>query len=248
MKYILIAFTLISCNNIDFNRDPAVSDKPLDTIQSASPKIIAFPRLFENAFIKGTTEQGKDATVSFYGVNIGKLKIPTGSLIACDPMHIDEYGIPFTQQFPTGEFPVQLAVARLKDEERIAFARINFSDEPVVRWEFALKEGNKPLPITSEEGPGYSVDASVGVFIDAAASKALNLDHVTRMDTGIYTELDKNYRHTWRYAMFNFGNHNLATFTSGFGDGFYSSYIGYDADGKPCRLLTDFGLFEWRDR
>ncbi len=248
MKYIFIAFVLLSCNSIDhpFGGGPAVSAKPLDTIQISPAKILATPALFETAFIAGTSHINKQDTVSLFGVNIGKLKVPGGSIIACDPMHIDEYGIPFTQVFPTGEFPVQLAIAKTKDVERVAFARIMFSEEPVVKWEFALREGHKPMPIESDEGPGYSVDAGVGVFIDAAASKVLPKDHVTNMDTGIYLELDKNYRHKWKYAIYNFGNHNLATFSSGEGDGFYSSYIGFDAAGKPCQLLTDFKLVNWR--
>jgi hypothetical protein len=160
-------------------------------------------------------------------------------------MHIDEYGIPFTQVFPTGEFPVQLSVAKIKNEERIAFARINFNDAPVVRWAFALRKGDKDMAIGGEDRPGYSVDAGVGIFIDSAANKSLNRNDVTNMDTGIYLELEKNYRLAWRYAIFNFNNHNLATFSSGYGDGYYSSYIGFDANGKPCRLVTDFNVVEW---
>ena len=63
-------------------------------------------------------------------------------------MHIDEYGKPFTQVFPTGEFPVQLSVAKLNDAETIAFARISFSEEPVVKWKFALLEGQLPIPLS----------------------------------------------------------------------------------------------------
>ena len=39
-------------------------------------------------------------------------------------MNIDEYGIVFTQAFPTGEFPVEVAVATMPGAEEIAFARI----------------------------------------------------------------------------------------------------------------------------
>jgi hypothetical protein len=46
--------------------------------------------------------------------------------------------------------------------------------------------------------------------------------------------------------MYNFGKHNLAVFTTGLGDGCYNTYIGFDAKGQPCRLLTDFAIFDWR--
>ncbi len=68
------------------------------------------------------------------------------------------------------------------------------------------------------------------------------------MDTELYKEMDKHYHKNWRYTMYNFGQHNLAAFTTGFGDGRYATYIGFDANGKPCRLLSDFGLFDWRKK
>jgi len=246
ISYFLIVCSITACKDIDkFGGGPPVSTKPIDTILSKPAQLIALPHIFETAFIKGTTlRKGKD-TVYLYGVNIGKLKVPSGIIIACDPMHIDEYGIPFTQVFPTGEFPVQLSVAKIKSEERIAFARINFSDEPVVKWIFALRKGDKERAIGGEDRPGYSVDAGVGIFIDSAANKLLKRDDVTNIDNGIYLELEKNYRPEWRYGMFIFDKHNLATFSSGFGDGYYSSYIGLDAKGIPCRLVTDFNVLNW---
>ncbi len=246
MKYLFIAFIFFACSDIShFNNPPEVSTEPLDTINASPARIDAKPVFFESAFIKGTSEKRNGATVSFYGVTIGKLKIKSGRIIACDPMHIDEYGKPFTQVFPTGEFPVQLSIAKFDFEEKIAFARINFSDKPVARWEFALLEGQPPIAVGGDKMHGYSVDAGVGVFIDAAANKALDRNNVTRMGEGIYQEMDQHYHNTWRYTMYHFGNHNLAAFSSGDGDGYYATYIGFDAGGKPCRLLTDFNLFDW---
>jgi hypothetical protein len=247
MKYIFIVFIFFSCKNIyDPNANRTVSREVLDIIKDTLPVTRAAPAIFEKAFLVGTQDQVNQSTVTFYGVNIGKIKVSSGRIIACDPMHIDEYGIPFTQAFPTGEFAVQLSIAKLEDEESIAFARILFSQEPVVRWQLALQKGQTPLPVGAEKIHGYSVDAGVGIFIDEAASKALDKRHVTRMDQGVYQEMDKHYHNTWRYALYSFGNHNLAAFTSGFGDGYYASYIGYDTNGKPCRLLTDFGLSDWK--
>ena len=139
MKYILIALTLLSCNSINRKNSLTISTEPVDTIQSRPAKLDAQPLLFEAAFIKGTTHKVKNATVNLYGITIGKLKITSGYIVACDPGHIDEYGIPFTQAFPKGEFPVQLAIAKVENEETIAFARISFSEEPVAKWEFALQ-------------------------------------------------------------------------------------------------------------
>ncbi|MFC3355486.1 DUF4241 domain-containing protein [Sphingobacterium zeae] len=34
---------------------------------------------------------------------------------------------------------------------------------------------------------------------------------------------------------------------TGFGDGFYATYIGRDSAGKICQLLTDFDIVLWRN-
>jgi len=247
MKYLAIIFLFISCNGITGRNTPPVVTEAVDTLQAVPPNIVAAPLLFEQAFVKGTTQNVKGVSSSFYGVNIGNIKVSSGRLIACDPMHIDEYGIPFTQQFPNGEFPVHLSIAKFEDGERIAFARVQFSEEPVAKWQFAMKKGEEPMPIDGKKKYGYSTDTGTGIYIDEAAAKAFDREQAADMDTGIYKEMDKHYHHRWRYTIYNFGSHNLAAFSTGLGDGYYGTYIGFDANGRPCRLLTDFGLYEWRE-
>jgi hypothetical protein len=244
---LLLSFSFFACNEKN-GAGSGFSTEPLDTIQWRPAKVDAKPVLFEEAFIKGTTKKINNSTVSLNGITIGKIKIASGLIIACDPMHIDEYGIPFTQIFPNGDFPVQLSIAKVNAEETIAFARISFSEEPVAKWEFALQKGQLPIPPGGEKMHGYSVDAGVGIFIDKDASKALGQEHVTNMDTGIYKEMDKHRHYDWRYTMYNFGAHNLAAFSTGFGDGYFVTYIGFDANGTPCRLLTDFNVIDWKKK
>jgi hypothetical protein len=247
MKYTLIALLFIACNNNPGRIDSRkISTELLDTIKSSPASISAIPALFENAFINGTTQLVNKNVFSFYGITIGKLKVSSGYIITCDPMHIDEYGIPFTQLFPRGEFDMQLSIAKFKDQESIAFARIKFSDEPVQKWEFALLESQKPVPIGGEDLPGYSVDAGVGIFIDKEASQVFDKSKAENMDSEVFREMEKHYHNKWKYTMYNFGNHNLAAFTTGFGDGHFGTYIGFDVKGNPCRLITDFGLFDWK--
>ena len=248
IKYILIVVPFIACNTTPKNKQGAQQAlPPLDTIKVFPANMGVKPILFETAFMKGTTQKVNKATLSLYGINIGKLRMPSGILVACDPMHIDEYGIPYTQVFPKGEFPVQLAIAKLDLEERVAFARILFNDQPVAKWEFALQAGQSQLPLGQEKKHGYSVDAGVGIFIDAEAAKVLDRQATNDMDGALFAALQKNYRNDWKYAMYTFGNHNVAAFSTGFGDGFHSTYVGLDAAGKPCRILTDFGVFEWAE-
>ncbi|RYF89627.1 MAG: DUF4241 domain-containing protein [Chitinophagaceae bacterium] len=243
-----LALLTASCTNNTKQLQTSVALRPLDTLAVSIVSAPIYPELFQTAFIKGSKARINESELTLYGVNIGSLKVPSGKIVACDPMHIDEYGIPFTQVFPTGEFPVHLAIARLEQEEMIAFACIQFSKLPVARWEFALQAGQEPLTFGGKKKHGYSVDAGVGMFIDEQNVKLLNPLDVTETDRGIYTALDSNARNSWRYAMYHFGGTNAATFSTGFGDGRYASYIGFDANGSVCQLLTDFELFNWKKR
>lgn len=250
LKYIVMAACVAGCKDLPDKTytDGTASPIPaIDTVKTRPAGIYSSPVIFEAAFIKGTKVEYLGSKFDLYGVNIGHLKIPSGRIVACDPLHTDEYGIPFTHAFPTGEFPVQLAVGRLGLEEMVAFARISFSNEPVVRWEMALQAGQAPLPLKSKKIHGYGVDGSVGLFLDSAALKELDQKSVSDFEGGaMYKKMVENYRNNWQYTMLDFGQHNLAAFSTGIGDGRYASYIGFDAGGKACRLITDFDLFKWK--
>ncbi|MDB5203773.1 MAG: hypothetical protein JWQ27_3182 [Ferruginibacter sp.] len=246
MKYLLIALTLLACHSGNRKNATALPPDPLDTIQSSVPANLAEPAIFEAAFSKGTTKKVNDATVHFYGINIGNIKLPTGRVVACDPLHIDEYGKPFTQIFPTGAFPLQLSIIKVEAEESIAFARIKFSDSAVVKWSLALLAGEEDIPIEKEAIHGYGVDAGIGIFMDESMIKQLDLEKLRSMNAPLYQDMEKHRHYGWRYTLFNVGAQNMAAFTSGLGDGRYASYIGFDAAGKPCRLLTDFAVYYWK--
>lgn len=257
MKYIFFVFAtsviFSGCierpKNLDTAATPNVSAKPLDTIQSAPAKIDAKPALLETAFIKGTKDKVKDLNFDLYGITIGNIKITSGIILACDPYLIDEYGEPFTQLFPIGEFPVQLSIAHLENKgETVAFARIKFSDEPVAKWEYALLKGQKQAPVGTGHDLGYVIDAGFGIFVDKKAIDSLERKEISRISEDIYKKINQDYQKGWSADMYKFGDDNLAAFSSGFGDGRYSTYIGFDASGKPCRLVTDFALFDWRNK
>jgi hypothetical protein len=254
MRTLLIALLFISCNNRPQNVSlsiydsgaPPISTEKLDTVKAIPYSVTTPPAIFETAYFTGTKAMQGNDSFYLYGVDIGSIKIESGEIIAGDPIIIQD-AKPFVQKFPIGEFPVQLSIAKFNDDERVAFSRILFSDSPVVKWEFALHEGQEQKPIDSGAFYGYGVDAGTGMFIDKKARDAFQL----RYKPGdVYTEvfineMNKHYRHTWQYVLYEFDTYNLASFSTGYGDGSYGTYVGYDSKGNICRLLTDFGLVEW---
>lgn len=248
LPWLVMALLMGACKNkASRNADakPVYSSESLDTVLPPYIPIVGKPALFEKAFIKGSQEMSNGVMFDLFGFNMGKIKISSGKIIACDPWLMQEYAKPYRDSFPIGSFPMQLSIARLKDVEVVAFARILFNDHPVVRWSYALLPGQQNIPIGGKEIIGYLVDAQLGLFMDQAAYDTLQKDTVNNRRTVILKSTSTHKHDGWRYGIYEMGNQNLAVFTSGIGDGRYASYIGYDANGKIARLLTDFAIFNW---
>ncbi len=224
----------------------------------------AYSDVFEKSFAPGfsvattaTPEAGEPRTdtVAFKTIEIGTLIIKSGRICAADPFVFLTDRKPFTQEVPNGQFPVRLAVGfhpagEVKDN-RVAFARVDFSGAPVVRWSQALIEGQRLSDLKPGENFGYGVDAGTGSFFDPAASAAAKA----------LLDKDENAWETWQtegeangpkvigpysfVLMLALGDVNVAMFHSGWGDGFYTSWFGYDAEGKVAALLTDFNTIDW---
>jgi hypothetical protein len=47
------------------------------------------------------------------------------------------------------------------------------------------------------------------------------------------------------FLMLPAGEANIAMFESGWGDGFYASYFGFDEEGRVAALVTDFATIDW---
>jgi hypothetical protein len=244
--FILLILHLTSCNNAS-RIYPKISTEKLDTLKIAPYPVVGNPAVFETAFFQDTHLQVDSLTINFYAVNIGKLNVESGKLIASDPIVMHDAKA-FTNSFPIGLFPVQLAIANFKMDQRVAFSRVLFSDKSVAKWEFALLDGQKQIPIEGEEMYGFGVDAGIGLYIDKKANDAFNSltgEDNKKWEEVFVNQMSKNDRNTWSYILYKFGKHNLAAFSTGYGDGTYATYIGYDEQGKICRLLTDFGIVDW---
>lgn len=225
---------------------PKIFSQKSDTTKIRNSDNLVKPYIFESAFFEKTKINIDTFLLEFHSVDIGKIKIETGKIIACDPAFIIS-SEPFSDSFPIGFFPVQLAIAKVDSSEVVSFSRIYFSDSPVVNWEFAILKGQKRLPIFGEDSYVYPVDGGSGCFIDEKIKSELSKKTETN-DTLLELlnkAMNKNHYKYGQSGILNFGDFNIAAFSSGVGDGRYSTYIGYDKNGKPCRLLTDFGIVNW---
>ncbi|TYZ08416.1 DUF4241 domain-containing protein [Hymenobacter lutimineralis] len=208
--------------------------------------VSAQPVVFESSFFEGAVVQQDSLQLTISRTYLGSLPVVSGRIIATDPVSMGTE--PFTTVFPKGRFPVELAVAHFNNDERVAFARILFSAKPVVKWQIALLAGQKPLPINGKDYYGYPVDAGVGLFADANQIRGFN--HYLNADEKNFEkvfltgyQLDSSAPLPGLFYAAN--GDTVATFSTGWGDGSYATYIGFDAKNQPCRLLTDFQVISW---
>ncbi len=231
-------------------------------------KVLHHSKVLEDVFKEGFhLEQvkfwrGQRRNLAFYTESIGELRVTTGKIVADDPYSLIE-STPFVQEFPTGSFRVELSIARITDpqadrglaaDERVAFARIIFSDAPVVSWEGAEREFSPeadPNNLYEQARWGFAVDSGTGSYLDARGYRWLaeqqeldNPELAQELMEAWETAAMDNFRanRSWLMTELETGD-NMAIFSSGFGNGVYHSYIGYAADGSCAQLVTDFNVY-----
>lgn len=212
---------------------------------SAPP--VALPLPWPDIFQTGRTLGG--ATLTRH--ELGGLRLTSGRVVVTDPLVAPERE-PLTRTVRPGTYRVALSVARLGNgDERVAAAMLQFSSEPVARWELAVMPGQDVRTLQSGEFFGYGVDAGLGCFLDAETAA-----HLVAHEQQLLRERGQRFyerlepalvsRDSWSWALSTLpssnGPTNLALFSSGWGDGHDASCWGLDSRGEPVALVTDFRL------
>lgn len=182
---------------------------------------------------------------------VGKLYLSSGKLVACDPLITNDMQA-FTTEFPKGDFSVLLHKER--ESNCVAYAEVIFSTAEIVKWEMAVTAGQNVKDLGEEEIFGYPVKSGMGCLMDVDTQNSLNelekrLYHSKGADfMGIYEEFFHEYFFDEKGAIDQYAflkpadDHpgTIFAFETGYGEGFYASYIAYDKDHKPVKIITEF--------
>lgn len=182
---------------------------------------------------------------------VGKIYLSSGKLVACDPLITNDM-LPFSTEFPKGNFSVLLHKER--ESNCVAYAEIIFSTEAITDWKMAVTSGQNIKDLAEEEVFGYPVESGMGCFMDVDTQNSLNelekrLYHSKGADfMGIYEEFFHEYFFDENGAIDQYAflkpseDHpgTIFAFETGYGEGFYASYIAYDKAGKPVKIITEF--------
>ena len=183
---------------------------------------------------------------------VGKIHISSGKIVASDALISPDHSA-FNQEFPKGDF--QVLVHKERESNCIAYAEIVFDKNQLAEnWTLALCGDQNLEDLKEGEIFGYPVESGMGSFMDKNAQNALNnleqdLFHKKGADfMGIYEEFFHAHFFDEKGAIDQFAvlkpydskPENIVAFETGYGEGFYATYIGYSKDNQPVKLISEF--------
>lgn len=219
------------------------------------------PKTIENQFVK---------TESRFFLTVGEVDCPTGRIVVSDPLcylAAGKFCPELELAVAPGTYPVEVSICRNPYAGiRMCTARLKIKDTKAVRYELA-KPTEETAAAKGVDGllTGFPVDAGMMSFCDAGEAKVyydfIGKWHEYNPDGNHYDDyfasyLAESYQKLPAYQREggdftewtdpDSGN-RLVMVASGFGDGFYQSYWGYDVDGEICELavpMVNPDLFE----
>ncbi|QDP84891.1 DUF4241 domain-containing protein [Chryseobacterium sp. SNU WT5] len=198
-------------------------------------------KLFTKDFIENPLIETFDA---------GKINVSSGRLVVCDPLITSDMPV-FSTLFPIGEF--QILVHKERESNCIAYVELVFSNSKITKWELAVSDGQTVKDLEGEEIYGYPVESGMGCFMDYETQQGLNhlekklFDRKGEDFMGIYEEFFHEHFYQQDGAINQFAilkpdeekEGTIFAFETGYGEGFYASYIGFDQNEKPVKLVSE---------
>lgn len=157
--------------------------------------------------------------------------LPTGKIIANDPLCMYEFN-KISETVIPGKYPVYLHIHHIDTDKRITFAEIRFKDTK---------------PQYYEESVSYGVDSATGCYMDASVAeifKEYSKEQLEKSTVELSKLLDVTYTHTYAACNYELPIANIVAFSTGWGDGVYTTYLGYDSNKDICNLITYFDTLE----
>ena len=193
-------------------------------------------------------------------LDIGEVNLPTGEILACDPLVELEEAKAYIQKTPVGKYPVRIAVVPSEDYgDRYACVKVEFSKNTPVVYELAVTgEEEKMEEAAEDEYYGFGVDAGMGCVADKKSQDKYikywnKLEEDGEADNpydDIFEELlaesaqqFPKYQRTggdWANWTIPGTELNIPIFASGWGDGYYPCYFGYDKEEELCGFYILF--------
>ena len=189
-------------------------------------------------------------------INIGTVHLPTGEVFACDPLVELEDAPSYLQKAPVGRYPVEICVVPSKRYgDRYACVRVKISNRKPVVYEMGMT-GKENLEEELQDGDffGFGVDAGMACIADKKAQQAYwdywqkrceqeeDIDPYNDLFCDVLEESfaeNPTYQREggdWANWTVPETDCNIPIFASGWGDGEYPCYFGYDEQNNLCAI------------
>lgn len=196
----------------------------------------------------------------FY-LTIGKIHCPTGNIIVSDPLAYlpsNKYSPVLDIQIPIGEYPVDVSICRSNEIGlRMCTVRLKIKETNAIVYKLA-NPTNESAAFEGKDGvlSGFPVDAGMISICDQQVAKEYKnfLDnwykdnpkgnHYDDYFAKFFKDSEENFPQYQREGgdFIEWENpetkNKLVMVASGFGDGFYQSYWGYDSKNEVCELIV----------
>lgn len=180
-------------------------------------------------------------------VEAGKLNVISGKVIATDPilLYDDES---YSETIKLGTYPVYIYYGKTeKRKKQSIIAELKLSDNDPVKWEMALYAGESSSGFAFDEFMGYEVENGLGCFMDEKVMRILDV-----MDENELEKYEKKVKNAVRESenscvevvLDEKNGANIIIFASGWNNGIFPTYYGFDKNNKLTRLVTDFMVVE----
>lgn len=193
-------------------------------------------------------------------LDIGEVNLPTGEILACDPLVELGEAKTYLQKTPVGKFPVKICVVPSESYgDRYACVKVEFNKNKPVVYELAVTGNEKEMDEAGEdEFYGFGVDAGMGCVADKKSQDEYSkywkkLEEERNADNpydDIFEELlEESFKKfpkyqrdcgDWADFIIPDTDLNIPVFASGWGDGYYPCYFGYDEKGELCSFYILF--------
>lgn len=209
------------------------------------------PEEIESQFVKSENR---------YFLMVGEIDCPTGRIIAADPLAYlpgAQFSPVLAEHIPVGKYPVEVSICRQNDIGiRMCTAKLKIKDTKVVKYKKAVATDDTRIQCKDGTLEGFPVDAGMMTFCDEKVAE----EYRVFLDNWYQSHPDGNHYDDYFASYFaesyealpayqredgdfiewtnpDTGN-RMVMVASGFGDGFYNSYYGYDTDGQLCQIIV----------
>jgi hypothetical protein len=172
--------------------------------------------------------------------------LPSGRVVACDPLSCADGARPFTVSVPPGTYPLWAWVALITGpsgfRRRVAALQLVVAGVPAQHWEPAVLDGQDVAQLDADGYFGYPVDAGCGTLADIIAVRTVSAwDYERIEDVFIPTLVPEDPVPGAIGAVVDRATGaNVVLVNSGRGEGIYPTFTGYADDGTLAAFVTDF--------